>query len=114
MAERRIYRVSFFQQCQVYEVYAKHVTQGNMFGFVELEGLLFGERSEVLVDPSQEKLASEFKGVERVYVPMHAVVRIDEVAKPGVSRITKMEGEAAKVSSFPSPIYTPTGKPGKS
>ncbi len=114
MAERRIYRVSFFQQGEVYEVYAKQVTQGNIFGFIELEGLLFGERSEVLVDPSQEKLETEFKGVERVYVPMHAVVRIDEVAKPGVSRITKAAGEAAKVSSFPGPIYTPTGKPGKS
>lgn len=114
MAERRIYRVSFFQQGEVYEVYAQQVTQGNMFGFVELEGLLFGESSEVLVDPSQEKLASEFKDVERVYVPMHAVLRIDEVAKPGVSRITRAPGEAGKVASFPGPIYTPTGKPGKS
>ena len=114
MAERRVYRVTFFQQGEVYEVYARQVTQGNLFGFIELEGLLFGERSEVLVDPSQEKLEGEFKGVERTYVPMHAVLRIDEVAKQGVSRITKPEGEAAKISPFPSPIYTPTGKPGKS
>ena len=114
MAERRIYRVSFFQQGEVFEVYARQVTQGNLFGFVELEGLLFGERSEVLVDPSQEKLENEFKGVERTYVPMHAVLRIDEVTKPGVSRITKPEGEAAKVTSFPGPIYTPTSRPEKS
>ncbi len=112
--ERRLYRVSFFQQGEVYEVYANQVSQGNLFGFVELEGLLFGERSEVLVDPSQEKLASEFKDVERVYVPMHAVLRIDEVAKPGVSRITKPEGEAAKVTNFPGPIYTPSPRPEKS
>ena len=114
MAERRVYRVLFFQQGEVYEVYAKQVAQGNLFGFVELEGLLFGERSEVLVDPSQEKLETEFKGVERAYVPMHAVLRIDEVAKEGVSRITKPEGEAAKVAPFPGPIYTPTGSPEKS
>jgi hypothetical protein len=114
VAERRIYRVSFMQQGEVYEVYAEGVSQGNLFGFIELEGLLFGERSEVLVDPSQEKLENEFKGVDRTYVPMHAVLRIDEVTKPGVSRITKPEGEAAKVASFPSPIYTPTGSPERS
>jgi hypothetical protein len=114
MAERRVYRVHFFQQGEVYEIYAKQVTQGNLFGFIELEGLLFGQRSEVLVDPSQEKLAGEFKDVERVYVPMHAVLRIDEVAKEGVSRITKPAGEAANVAPFPGPIYTPTGSPKKS
>ena len=114
MAERRVYRVSFIQQGEIYEVYAKQVTQGNLFGFIELEGLLFGERSEVLVDPSQEKLESEFKDVERTYVPMHAVLRIDEVAKEGVSRITKPEGEAANVTTFPGPIYTPTSRPEKS
>ncbi len=114
MAERRVYRVLFIQQGEVYEVYARQVTQGNLFGFVELEGLLFGERSDLLVDPSQEKLESEFKGVERAYVPMHAVLRIDEVAKEGVSRITRTESESAKVSPFPGPIYTPTSRPEKS
>lgn len=114
MTERRVYRVFFFQQGEVYEVYAKQVTQGNLFGFIELEGLLFGERSDILVDPSQEKLASEFKDVERAYVPMHAVLRIDEVAKEGVSRITKPVGDAAKVAPFPSPIYTPRSRPEQS
>ncbi len=114
MSQRRVYRVQFFQQGEVYEVYAQEVAQGNLYGFVELEGLLFGERSEVLVDPSQEKLESEFKGVKRVYVPMHAVLRIDEVEKEGVSRITKPSGEAGKVAAFPSPIYTPRGGSEKS
>jgi len=114
MAERRVYRVSFFQQGEVYEVYAKQVTQGNLFGFIELEGLLFGERSDVLVDPSQEKLETEFKDVTRAYVPMHAVLRIDEVEKEGVSRITRPEGEVASVAPFPGPIYTPTSRPEKS
>jgi hypothetical protein len=114
MADRRIYRVLFFQQGEVFELYARQVSQGNLFGFVELEELVFGQTSEVLVDPSQERLASEFKDVKRAYVPMHAVLRIDEVEKPGVSRITKPSGEAAKVAAFPGPIYTPTSRPEKS
>ena len=104
MAERRVYRVSFLQQGEVYEVYAQQVSQGSLFGFIELEGLLFGERSEVLVDPSQEKLESEFKGVERTYVPMHAVLRIDEVEKAGRGRITDGSG---KIATFPMTMVGP-------
>lgn len=114
MAEQRVYRVSFIQQGEVYEVYAKQVSQGSLFGFVELEGLLFGQRSDLLVDPSQEKLETEFKDVKRAYVPMHAILRIDEVEKEGVSRITKPEGDANNVAPFPGPIYTPTSRPEKS
>ena len=48
--EERVYRVTFYNQGQVYEVYARRVTQGEFFGFVEVEDLLFGERSKLVVD----------------------------------------------------------------
>ena len=54
MAARRKYKVIFFNQGQVYEMYAKSVSQGSLMGFVEIEGLLFGERSQVVVDPSKK------------------------------------------------------------
>lgn len=108
MDTRRIYKVIFHNQGEVFEVFAKGVSHGNMFGFVEVEGLLFGERSQVVVDPSEERLKTEFKGVSRVYVPMHSVVRIDEVEKEGVPRITKQEEESEdNIKSFPGPIYAP-------
>lgn len=104
---QRIYRVSFLSQGEVYEVYARHVGQGGLFGFVEIEGLVFGERSQVVVDPSEERLKTEFKDVRRVYVPMHAVLRIDEVDKEGVSRITRPSADGGEIRAFPGPIYTP-------
>jgi hypothetical protein len=75
-----------------------------MPGFVEVEELVFGERSSVVLDPSEEKIKSEFAGVKRSFLPMHAVLRIDEVAKRGASRITPFEG---KVAQFPAPLYAP-------
>jgi hypothetical protein len=44
MAEKRkkVFKVVFVSQGQVFEVYAKSVSQGGLFGFVEIEGLLFG------------------------------------------------------------------------
>ena len=61
---------------------------------------MFGERSSVVLDPSEEKLKTEFENVERFYVSLHAVIRIDEVNKPGPARIHAATGESSKVTPF--------------
>ncbi|MEM7050611.1 MAG: DUF1820 family protein [Acidobacteriota bacterium] len=106
MASEPIYRIVFSQQGNIYEVYARQVSQGGLYGFVEVEELLFGERSSVVLDPSEEKLKSEFQGVERFYVPLHAVLRIDQVERKGTPRITKSDGEG-QVAMFPLPSVPP-------
>ena len=108
MATKRLYKIIFVSQGQVYEVYARNVSHGALFGFIEVEKLVFGERSSVVVDPSEEKIKSEFSGVERTYLPMHAIIRIDEVKNQGTSKISKLEGD--NVTQFPVPIYTPGGE----
>lgn len=102
-----MYRVSFINQGKIYEVYAKQVSQGGLYGFVEMEGLVFGEKSALVIDPSEEKLQSEFAGVKRSYIPMHAVLRIDEVESRGQAKITEAGESTSKVTPFP--VYT-TGK----
>ena len=107
MAASHIFKVIFANQGKVYEIYARKVSHGSMLGFVEVEELVFGERSAVVVDPAEEKVKSEFEGVKRTYLPMHSVLRIDEVRKQGVSKISALEG--SNVSQFPVPLYTPDG-----
>ena len=107
-AEERVYKVIFTNQGQVYEIYARQLSQGELFGFIEVEQLLFGERSKLIVDSSEERLKTEFSGVRRVFIPMHSVVRIDEVEKQGPARITPSEGGTGIVKAFPVP--TPPGK----
>lgn len=99
MSKPRLYRISFHNQGQVYEIYAGAVSHGGMPGFVEVEKLVFGERSSVVVDPTEEKLKTEFENVERFYIPLHAVIRIDEVNRQGNARIVK--GDGSKVTPFP-------------
>jgi len=109
MPERRkLYKITFHNQGQVYEIYAKHVNQGGLLGFVEVEQLVFGEKTQLVVDPGEERLRHEFEGVKRTYIPMHAVIRIDEVDKEGASRITEV-AEKDNVAAFPMPLF----KPGK-
>lgn len=104
MPKEQLFKVVFMNQGQVYEIYARQVDQGAMFGFIAVEELVFGERTTVVVDPSEEKIKSEFANVKRTYLPMHSIIRIDEVDKEGKSKISKLEGNVAQ---FPMPIYTP-------
>lgn len=105
MSKKKLYRVVFMSQGQVYEIYAREVGHGALFGFVEVEQLVFGERTTVVVDPSEEKIKSEFEHVKRTYLPMHSIIRIDEVDRQGASKISKLKG--GNVAQFPIPIYTP-------
>ena len=107
MAKSHLYKIIFLNQGKVFEIYARSVSQGALFGFVEVEELVFGERTTVVVDPSEEKIKSEFENVKRTYLPMHSIIRIDEVDKQGTSKISKLEGN---VTQFPMPIYTPGDK----
>ena len=103
MAKEPIYKISFFNQGKVYEIYAKHVFQSDLWGFLEVEEFVFGERSQMIVDPSEEKLKNEFTGVKRSFIPVQAVVRIDEVEKEGACKIT--EASAGNISNFLSKVW---------
>ena len=98
-----IYRIIFFQQGKTYEIYAKYISEDNLMGFIEVEELVFSEPDSkaVVVDPSEEKLKSEFKDVKRSYIPMHTIVRIDEVIKEGQARIKDSNDKSDSISNFP-------------
>ena len=108
MAASHIFRIVFVNQGKVYEIYARKVSHGGLFGFVEVEDIVFGERSSVVLDPGEERIKAEFAGVKRSYLPLHSVIRIDEVRKQGVSKITNAEG--GNVAQFPMPVFSPQNK----
>ena len=110
---KKIYKVLFINQGKVFELYAHNVYQGNMYGFVEVEELVFGDNTSLVVDPSQERLRSEFAGVRRTFLPLHSVIRIDEVEKEGVSTIRPGSESGDNVTPFPQSVYGPPRGGGK-
>lgn len=108
--KRKVFRIIFSSQAKMYEIYARKVSQGEMYGFVEVEGILFGERTTLLVDPGEEALKLEFSGVQKFQIPFHSVQRIDEVEKEGAGKIVSLAGSSDKsdggsstVMQFPGP-----------
>lgn len=112
-AVKHTYRITFSSHGQVYEIYARKVTQADLLGFVQVEDIVFGQRSSLVVDPSEERLKNEFSGVKRFFVPIYSVIRIDEVEKEGVGKIRpKAEGDG-NVALFPAPFTKPGGSADK-
>ncbi|WP_198246485.1 DUF1820 family protein [methane-oxidizing endosymbiont of Gigantopelta aegis] len=106
MAEKHIYKIIFMNQNQVYEVYAKSVFQGDLYGFIVIEDFLFGEKSAIVVDPTEDKLRHEFEHVSRSFIPMHEVIRIDQVKRQGTPKIVSANtGDASKTNV--TPLYGP-------
>lgn len=109
VANKKLYRVRFLNEGRIFELYAREVGQGLLFGFVEIADLVWGSKSEVIIDPGEQELRHEFNGVNRLHVPMHAMVRIDEVEKGGSAKILPLQSATVKGAPANVSIYTPGG-----
>ena len=108
MPDKSIYRIVFHNQGDVIEIYAHEVNQSMMYAFVEVGDIIFGERSKLVVDPSEEQLKARFAGVKRTYLPLHSIIRIDEVEKEGKNKIISHTGDkSGNVTPFPIPLTPP-------
>jgi len=101
MKDSRLYKISYYNQDKVYELYAKQVYEADLYGFLTIEEIVFGSQSDVVIDPSEEKLKTEFESVKRSFVPMHSVIRIDEVKEQGLCKIKDSKGPSNTISSLP-------------
>ncbi len=96
-----IYRVTFVNVNEIYQVYARNIYQSDIYGFVEVEAYLFGQETELIVDPKEERLKREFEGVQRSFIPANAILRIDEVSERGAATIMPAgDGKVINMSSL--------------
>ena len=95
-----MFRIAFLNHGKVYELFCTGVCTSGLFGFVEVSGFIFGEQSSLVVDPTEEKMRDEFDGVEVLHLPMHSVLRVEQVKKKGQAVIRDRES-GEKVTPFP-------------
>jgi hypothetical protein len=102
MPPRPLYKVTFHNAGKVYELYAREVASSSLWGFIEV-GELVWEAEGLVIDPTEERLRDEFGGSRRLHLPMHAVVRIDEVERKGQLAIRDSQSGDRIVTPFPLP-----------
>lgn len=101
MNDSRLYKISFINRDKVYDIFAKQVYESDLYGFLAIEEIVFGNASEILIDPSEEKVKAEFEGVKRSFIPLHSIVRIDEVKERGTCKVSDYEEGDNVASLFP-------------
>ena len=97
MKDKKIYKIIFIQLGEIYEIFAKQIFQSDMYGFLEVEEFIFSNDDQLVVDPSSEKLKTEFNKVKRSYIPIGSIQRIDEVVESGDARIKKTSSQVSPI-----------------
>ncbi|SRR5690625_1075952 len=98
--KQRLYRVIFLNHEHRYEVYAQEVNASAVPGFVEVASLVFDE-SPLVNHGEEEPLKEEFGNVVRTLIPVHAVLRVDEVNKKGIAKVVDLGPRVSNVHYFP-------------
>lgn len=98
-----LYKVTFLNAGKVYELYARQVTSGALWGFTEIGELVFDVHDGVVIDPTEERLRDEFGSTRVLHLPMHSIVRIEEVERKGQSAIRDAATGEKVVTPFPLP-----------
>lgn len=100
---QRLYKVTFLNHGAVYTIYAREVAASALWGYTEIGELVFDVHDGLVVDPTEERLRTEFGDTRRLHLPMQAVVRIEEVDRKGPAAIRETGEAATTVTPFPMP-----------
>lgn len=103
---KTLYKVTFLNAGRVYELYARQVASGELWGFTAVSELVFDVNAGVVVDPTEERLRDEFGATRVLHLPLQSIVRIEEVERKGQSAIRDATTGEKVVTPFPMP-----GKP---
>ncbi|MCD8569002.1 MAG: DUF1820 family protein [Geovibrio sp.] len=51
----------------------------SFLGLIEVTDIVFMDSSDIILNPQDDKIKKEFKNVERTFLPLNSIIRIDEV-----------------------------------
>lgn len=95
-----MYKIAFLNQGKVYELFCRQVASSNLYGFIEASKLVFETDDSVVIDPTEERMREEFELTEILFLPVHAVIRIEKVSKRGAC-IIREQTTGEKVTQLP-------------
>jgi hypothetical protein len=104
---KTLYKITFVNNGKSYEIYARHVGTSHLWGFTEVGELVFEPRGEgLVVDPTEERLREEFEDTRTLHLPMHAIVKVEEVVRRNPAAI-RDAASGEKITPFPYPPARP-------
>lgn len=98
-----LFKVVFLQHDELHEVYARSVSESSMMHFVEVEALVLdapasSESGSPTQSKAQARLRSTYADVQRIYLPIQTILRIEEVHHVGTANIHSIEPAAQEAN----------------
>jgi hypothetical protein len=73
------FKIQFFDgKKELLTFFARSVNPSSYIGLIEIADIMFMD-SDILINPEDEKIRKEFKGVKRTFLPLSSIIRIDEI-----------------------------------
>ncbi|MCX8084801.1 MAG: DUF1820 family protein [Calditerrivibrio sp.] len=93
----KYYKIQFYDaKKEIFTLKAKSVSPTSFLGLIEISEIIYKEESNILITPDDDKTKLEFKNVNKTYIPINLILRIDEIIedeeKP-VLRLVKEKNE---------------------
>ena len=96
-----LYKITFLNAGRIYELYARKVASGELWGFTMIGDLVFeAPGDQLIVDPAEEKLRAEFADTKVLHLPIQSILRIEEVDRRGTPQI-RDAATGEKITPFP-------------
>ncbi|ADD68272.1 conserved hypothetical protein [Denitrovibrio acetiphilus DSM 12809] len=78
---KKLFKVIFIDEDKkIQTIHSSKLNPSSFLGLVEISDIVFLDQSELIIAPDDGNLKSKFKNVERSYIPLNSIIRIDEVA----------------------------------
>ena len=93
--EKKVFKVYFFHLDKVYTLFAKEVNASDeLYNMCEISGIIF-QRNKNLIVPSEDEVRQEFSNLKRLLIPLHHLIRIDELEDVDEEEITSPKAQKA-------------------
>lgn len=78
--KKKLFRVDFVNAAKEnLTIHASKVNPSSFLGLIEVTDIVFMDSSDIILNPQDDKIKKEFKNVERTFLPLNSIIRIDEV-----------------------------------
>lgn len=86
--QKKVFKVYFFHMDKVYTLFAKEVNaSGELYNMCEISDIIF-QRNKNLIVPSEDEVRQEFSNIKKLLIPLHHLIRIDELEDIDEDEIT--------------------------
>jgi len=91
---KKLYKIIFIDEDKkVQTIHASYLNPSSFLGLIEISDIVFIGQSDIIISPDDGKLKEVFKNVERSYIPLNYIVRIDEITMQKETPVIRLYSE---------------------